>query len=103
MRPDLSGGTAGVMRIEFSAVAEPDELARWCRTRQERRWWSSALAQGFGVFAGGLAAAALARDDDGIELGLELGSLTSAALAAGAITYSGAQAGAHEQHCGGAL
>ena len=95
--------TAGVMRIEMSSVPDPDELARWCRQRQERRWWSSALAQAAGVLSGGLAAAAVARDDDNIELGLELGSLISAASAAGAQAYSSAQAGAHEQYCGGAL
>lgn len=73
----------------------------WCRARQSQRWWSSALAQTFGVLAGGLAAAALARDDDRIELGLEIGSLVSAGFAAGAQTFSGAQASAYENHCGG--
>ena len=90
-----------VMRIDVDVVTDPGELARWCHQRQERRWWSSALAQGFGVLAGGLAAAALARDDDGIELALELGSVGSSALAAGSQAYSGAQASAYEQHCRG--
>ena len=108
MQPIAAGFTATeasgeLMRIEVATVADDESMITWCRQRQDRRWWSSALAQAAGVLAGGLAAAALARDDDPIELGLEIGSLVSAGLAAGAQTYSSAQAGAHERHCGGSL
>ncbi len=94
LQPPTRPAAAGV-----AAVDNHDELLSWCRGRQERRWWSSALAQAAGVLAAGLAGAALARDDDRVELGLEIGGLVSAGLAAGAQTYSGAQAGAYEQHC----
>ncbi len=90
-----------VLRFDLARVADSGDLLTWCRARQERRWWSSALAQAAGVLAGGLAAAAVARDDDRLELSLEVGSLVSAGLAAGAQTYSSAQAGAYEQHCSG--
>ena len=92
-----------VDRSTSTELASTDFLtadSAWCRTRQERRWWSSAIAQGAGVLAGGLAASALARDDDRIELGLEVGSMVSAGIAAGAQTYSGAQASAYERYCG---
>lgn len=107
MQPVAAGFTADrtghVMRIEVASVADSESLLTWCRDRQERRWWSSALAQAAGVLAGGLAAAALARDDDPIELGLEIGSLVSAGVAAGTQTYSSTQASAYEQHCASAL
>ncbi len=88
-----------IERFDWAATEDGAKHLAWCRTRQERRWWSSALAQAAGVLAGGLAASALARDDDRIELGLEIGGLISASFAAGAQTYSGAQSSAYEQYC----
>ncbi len=100
-----AGGTAPRQSVAAAAgvaVSADDTapLRAWCRKRQEHRWWSSAIAQATGVLAAGLAATALARGDDRIELGLEVSGLISAAFAAGAQTYSGAQAAAYEQHCG---
>ncbi len=100
LQAPLSSAAGGEERIEVSIDDRERAQRTWCRTRQERRWWSSALAQAAGVLAGGLAASALVRDDDRIELGLEVGSLVSASVAAGAQTYSGAQASAYEAHCG---
>lgn len=95
----LSGdGSQLVYRAE---AIDGEHLASWCRARQTNRWWSSALAQGLGVLAGGLAAAALVRDDDRVELGLEIGSLVSAAGAAGSQSYSSAQSQAFERSCAG--